>query len=454
MGKSKTVEIDMLHGPLYRKMLIFLVLMVLSSVLQLLFNAADIIVVGRYVGGNALAAVGATTSTVSLIVNFLVGFNVGVNYVVARDYASGNRGRVTLDVHTAILSSLIFSIAMGLIGMAASRLIMELIGTPEEIIDQSARYLTIYFAGLPGIALYDAGAAIVRSVGDTRKPMYFLFASGVLNVILNLFFVIVMDQGVAGVAYATTISNYVSCILMMGSLMRAEQDLRLHPEKLAINRQCLTEILDTGVPCAVQSSMFGITNVLIQSAINSLGTVVIAGSAAACNIENFVYILPNIAGSTLLTFLSQNVGAKKYSRIELVVKTALIIGFVLTLMAGIFLAIFGRFLMGLYSKEADIIELGAYRLMFIGPMMWMEVFMTGFSSALKGLGKAKESMLISVCAICGFRILWLNTVFLVFHTYTVILLSWPVSWVLITAIYIIYYKKVRNTLPHEDIAGI
>lgn len=281
MGKSKTVEIDMLHGPLYRKMLIFLVPMVLSSVLQLLFNAADIIVVGRYVGGNALAAVGATTSTVSLIVNFLVGFNVGVNYVVARDYASGNRGRVTLDVHTAILSSLIFSIAMGLIGMAASRLIMELIGTPEEIIDQSARYLTIYFAGLPGIALYDAGAAIVRSVGDTRKPMYFLFASGVLNVILNLFFVIVMDQGVAGVAYATTISNYVSCILMMGSLMRAEQDLRLHPEKLAINRQCLTEILDTGVPCAVQSSMFGITNVLIQSAINSLGTVVIAGSAAA-----------------------------------------------------------------------------------------------------------------------------------------------------------------------------
>ena len=450
MGKSKTVEIDMLHGPLYRKMFIFLVPMVLSSVLQLLFNAADIIVVGRYVGGNALAAVGATTSTVSLIVNFLVGFNVGVNYVVARDYASGNRGRVTLDVHTAILSSLIFSIAMGLIGMAASRLIMELIGTPEEIIDQSARYLTIYFAGLPGIALYDAGAAIVRSVGDTRKPMYFLFASGVLNVILNLFFVIVMDQGVAGVAYATTISNYVSCILMMGSLMRAEQDLRLHPEKLAINRQCLTEILDTGVPCAVQSSMFGITNVLIQSAINSLGTVVIAGSAAACNIENFVYILPNIAGSTLLTFLSQNVGAKKYSRIELVVKTALIIGFVLTLIAGIFLAIFGRFLMGLYSKEADIIELGAYRLMFIGPMMWMEVFMTGFSSALKGLGKAKESMLISVCAICGFRILWLNTVFLVFHTYTVILLSWPVSWVLITAIYIIYYKKVRDALPRED----
>ena len=178
------------------------------------------------------------------------------------------------------------------------------------------------------------------------------------------------------------------------------------------------------------------------------------GSAAACNIENFVYILPNIAGSTLLTFLSQNVGAKKYSRIELVVKTALIIGFVLTLIAGIFLAIFGRFLMGLYSKEADIIELGAYRLMFIGPMMWMEVFMTGFSSALKGLGKAKESMLISVCAICGFRILWLNTVFLVFHTYTVILLSWPVSWVLITAIYIIYYKKVRDTLPREDIAGI
>lgn len=454
MGKSKTVEIDMLHGPLYRKMFIFFVPMVLSSVLQLLFNAADIIVVGRYVGGNALAAVGATTSTVSLIVNFLVGFNVGVNYVVARDYASGNRGRVTLDVHTAILSSLIFSIAMGIIGMAASRLIMELIGTPEEIIDQSARYLTIYFAGLPGIALYDAGAAIVRSVGDTRKPMYFLFASGVLNVVLNLFFVIVMDQGVAGVAYATTISNYVSCILMMGSLMRAEEDLRLHPEKLAINRQCLTEILDTGVPCAVQSSMFGITNVLIQSAINSLGTVVIAGSAAACNIENFVYILPNIAGSTLLTFLSQNVGAKKYSRIELVVKTALVIGFVLTLIAGIFLAISGRFLMGLYSKEADIIELGAYRLMFIGPMMWMEVFMTGFSSALKGLGKAKESMLISVCAICGFRILWLNTIFLVFHTYTVILLSWPVSWVLITAIYIIYYKKVRDTLPREDIAGI
>ncbi len=451
MGKSKNVSIDMLHGPLYKKMLIFLIPMVLSSVLQMLFNAADIVIVGRYAGGNALAAVGATSSTVSLIVNCLIGFNVGVTYVVSRDHAAGNKKSVSLAVHTTILLSIIFGIIISILGMMGSRPLMELIGTPENIIDQSAQYLRIYFAGIPGIALYDAGSAIVRSIGDTRRPMYYLVVAGILNVILNLFFVIVMGQGVAGVAYATTIANYVSCILMMFSLMRADPEMRFMPSKLAIDKKCLLEIVNTGVPCAVQSSMFGISNILIQSAFNSLGTVVIAASAAASNIENFIYIIPNICGSTMLTFLSQNIGAKKYSRIELVIKSAIKIGLVITITAGLFIAIFGKTLMGFYSTEADIIELGSYRLRFMGPLIWMEVFMTGFSSALKGFGKAKESMIISVVTICGFRVIWLKTVFTVFPYFTVILLSWPISWVLITAIYILYFRKTRAKFPREDV---
>lgn len=453
MDKRKSNEIDMLHGSLYSKMLMFIVPMLLSNALQLLFNATDVIVVGRYVGGDALAAVGATSSTVSLIVNFFTGFTTGINYVVARDYVGTSRDKVVNDVHTSIAFSLVFGLALCLFGIYASRGIMRLISTPENIIDSATLYLRIYFIGLPAIALYNAGASIVRSKGDTRRPMIYLILAGILNVILNLFFVIVMKMGVEGVAIATSVSNCLSCTLMTLSLLKEPEEtgLRLHIDKLRIRKKNLLEIMDTGVPCAVQSSMFGISNILIQSAINSLGTVCIAASAAASNIENFVYIIPSVCSSALMTFMSQNVGARKYSRIDLVFKSACVLGFIMTFAAGIILAVFGGKLLTLYSSEPDIIAMGKYRLMFLGPLMWMEVFMDGFSNALKGLNKSRESMIISVCCICGFRVIWLNTVFKVFETYTVVLLSWPVSWLLISVIYAVYYKKVRSRFPKEDV---
>ena len=450
MSSNKSREVDMLHGPLYGKMLVFMVPLILSSVLQLLFNAADIIVVGRYAGGNSLAAVGATGATVALIVNFFIGFTVGINYVVAKDYASDSSENVSRDVHTAVLSSLIFGVAVGLVGMTCSRGILELINTPDDIIDKAALYLSIYFAGLPGVALYNAGAAIVRSIGDTKRPMYYLVAAGIVNVVLNLYFVIVMKMSVEGVAIATTVSNYLSCILMMLAMVKEDGALRLIPKKLCIDRRSLSDIVNTGVPSAVQSSMYGITNILIQSAINSFGATVIAGSAAAANIESFLYILSTITGNVMLTFMSQNVGAKKYSRIELVFRTAMIIGIAVTFAGGAFVFVLRRPLMMLYSETSDIIELGCYRLSIVALLTWMDTVMGSYSAALRGLGKAKESMLISVCAICGFRVLWLQTVFRIFRKYFVVLLAWPASWILIIIIYYFYYKKVRAGFPRED----
>lgn len=450
MSSNKSREVDMLHGPLYGKMLVFMVPLIFSSVLQLLFNAADIIVVGRYAGGNSLAAVGATGATVALIVNFFIGFTVGINYAVAKDYAAGVAENVSKDVHTAILSSLIFGVAVGLIGMIGSRSILELINTPDDIIDKAALYLSIYFAGLPGVALYNAGASIVRSIGDTKRPMYYLVAAGIVNVVLNLYFVIVMKMSVEGVAIATTVSNYLSCALMMLAMVNEDGALRLIPKKLCIDRRSLSDIVNTGVPSAVQSSMYGITNILIQSAINSFGATVIAGSAAASNIESFLYILSTITGNVMLTFMSQNVGAKKYSRIELVFRTAMIIGIAVTFAGGAFAFVLRRPLMMLYSETPEIIELGCYRLAVITLLVWMDTAMGSYSAALRGLGKAKEAMLISVCAICGFRVLWLQTVFRIFRKYFVILLAWPASWILIIIIYYFYYKKVRAGFPRED----
>lgn len=450
MSSNKSREVDMLHGPLYGKMLVFMVPLILSSVLQLLFNAADVIVVGRYAGGNSLAAVGATGATVALIVNFFTGFTVGINYAVAKDYASDSYENVSRDVHTAVFSSLIFGVAVGLFGMTCSRGILELINTPDDIIDKAALYLSIYFAGLPGVALYNAGAAIVRSIGDTKRPMYYLVAAGIVNVVLNLYFVIVMKMSVEGVAIATTVSNYLSCILMMLAMVKEDGALRLIPKKLCIDRRSLSDIVNTGVPSAVQSSMYGITNILIQSAINSFGATVIAGSAAAANIESLLYILSTITGNVMLTFMSQNVGAKKYSRIELVFRTAMIIGIAVTFAGGAFVFVLRRPLMMLYSETPDIIELGCYRLSIVALLTWMDTAMGSYSAALRGLGKAKESMLISVCAICGFRVLWLQTVFRIFRKYFVILLAWPASWILIIIIYYFYYKKVRAGFPRED----
>ncbi len=451
MSKVKSNEIDMLHGSLYKKMLFFMVPLILSSLLQLFFNAADIIVVGRYAGGNSLAAVGATSSTVALIVNFFIGFTIGINYVVAKDYVSKPEEEVQKDVHTAICSSLIFGIAVGIAGILGSRTILRAINTPDNIIDLASLYLSIYFTGLPAIALYNAGASIVRSVGDTKRPMYYLIVAGVLNVILNLYFVIVMKMNVEGVAIATTISNYVSCVLMVISLLKEDGSLKLSPGKIAIDKSSLKEIVNTGVPSAVQSSMYGITNILIQSAINSLGTIVIAGSAAASNIENFIYILSGISGNVMMTFMSQNVGAKKYSRIELVLKTAMLLCVAITFGGGLILFIFREQLMGLYTKDPEIIAVGCYRIRFIALLIWLDITMGCFSGALRGLGKAKQSMIISVCAICGFRVLWLQTAFRMAPEYIVILVAWPISWILIIIIDIFYYRKVRSAYPRTDV---
>ena len=320
MLRSRSHEIDMLHGPLLPKILVFALPLCLSNALQLLFNAADVIIVGRYAGAGALAAVGATTVLVNLIVNFFIGISVGANIYFASGYAAGRKEQVSLGIHTAVAFSILAGIAFGTAGILLTDKILYAMDTPSEISEMSASYFRIYLLGLPAVISYNFGSAALRSVGDTRRPMYYLLFSGILNVILNLITVIGLGLGVAGVAIATAVSNYMSAGLVLNALAKEESCLRLYPGKLRINKKSLKDMLRLGLPSGIQSSMFGIANVMIQSSVNSFGAVFIAGNAAAANLEGFLLTVVNAFSAAGLTFASQNIGVRKYRRADAVLK--------------------------------------------------------------------------------------------------------------------------------------
>lgn len=446
-------EIDMLHGPLLPKIIMFSLPLALSNALQLLFNAADVIIVGRYAGSAALAAVGATTVLVNLLVNFFIGISMGANIFFASGYAAGKKEQVSRGVHTAVVFSVLSGIGFAAAGILGADFILRQMQTPAEIAPMSAAYFRIYLIGLPAIITYNFGSAALRSMGDTQRPMYYLLFSGILNVILNLITVIGMQMGVAGVAIATTASNYVSAFLVVRALAMEESCFRLDPRQLRIDPKVLKEMLRLGLPSGIQSSMFGIANVLIQSSINGFGAAYIAGNATSVNIEGFILTVINAFSAAGLTFGSQNVGARYYKRADRVFRTVLASGVPITFVIGVLMAVFRVQFVSIYNSDPDVIMVGGMRILAMLPLYWLEVVMNGYSSAMRSLGHTMEPMIIAIVSICIFRIIYLHTVFAMSPTYETLLLIWPVSWVLSIVASIVVYRRIRRRYPSEDAAA-
>ena len=434
LHRSARYEIDMTHGPILKKLLLFTVPLILSSILQLLFNAADVVVVGRFAqqGDLCLAAVGSTGSLTSLIVNMFVGLSVGTNVVAARAWGSGDHKAMEDSVHTSMLVSIVSGVILAVVGVIGARVFLEWMNTPGEVIDLSSLYLRIYFAGMPANMIYNFGSAILRSVGDTRRPLIYLIIAGVLNVILNLFFVIVLHMDVEGVALATIISQAVSAALVVICLMRSEGGLRLTLKKLRIAGDTLKEIARIGLPAGFQGVLFSISNVMIQSSINAFGATVMAGSSAAGNLEGFVYVGMNAFHQAAVSFSSQNLGAGEYKRIWRIAVVCQVCVTVVGLLMGVGVWFFGGELLRIYTTSQEVVNAGLVRLSYVCLPYALCGMMDVMTGSLRGIGYSVTPMLVSILGICVFRVAWIATVCKLPACSDIdfVYLSYPISWII------------------------
>ncbi len=441
---KKSYEIDMCNGPLLSKILVFSVPLMLSGILQLLFNAADIIVVGRFSGSEALAAVGSTSSLINLIINLFIGVSVGTNVVLARYYGARDAEGVSKTVHTAMLTAIGGGVLLIFVGLFLARPLLELTGTPDDVIDQATLYMRIYFVGMPAFMVYNFGAAILRAIGDTKRPLYFLFLSGVINVIFNLIFVIVFHMGVAGVALATIISQAISAVLILLCLMGMDGPCHLNIKEMKMHGECLKEMLKIGLPAGLQGMIFNISNVLIQSSVNSFGSLVMAGNTAASNIEGFVYTAMNAVYQTSLSFTGQNMGAKQFKRVDKILVQCLLVVSVVGLVLGNGAYLLGDKLLGIYSSDPQVIQYGLLRMSIISCTYFLCGVMDVFVGSIRGLGYSIMPMLVSLTGACLFRVIWIFTIFQWERTLFCLYISYPISWILTAAIHAICYLAVRK----------
>lgn len=444
--KDKKYEIDMCNGPLLGKILMFSIPLMLSGILQLLFNAADIVVVGRYAGNEALAAVGSTSSLINLLVNVFIGLSVGANVLVARYYGAGQKKELSEIVHTAIMTSVVSGVILVILGMALARPALELMATPEDCIDQAVLYMRIFFAGMPVMMAYNFGSAILRAVGDTKRPLYYLSVAGLINVVLNLIFVIVFHMGVAGVAIATVISQAVSAALVLRCLMRTDGDYRLDLKQLRIDKDKLIKMIQIGLPAGLQGALFSISNVLIQSSVNSFGSVAMAGNTAASNIEGFVFTSMNAIHQTAISFTGQNYGAQKYKRIGKILWICQGIVILVGLVMGNSAYFFAPYLLKLYSPDAQVIEYGVQRLSIICTMYCICGMMDVMVGSLRGMGCSIMPTLVSLTGVCLLRVVWIYTIFQYEHTLLCLYWSYPISWFITFVVHLMCFFVVYRKL--------
>lgn len=443
---KKSYEIDMCNGPLLGKLLIFALPLMLSGILQLLFNAADIIVVGRFTGSHALAAVGSTSSLINLLVNLFIGFSIGANVLTAQYYGAKDQKNIHQTIHTSILISLIGGIILIAVGVLLARPLLELMATPEDVLDQATLYMKIYFCGMPATMVYNFGAAILRAIGDTRRPLYFLFTAGVLNVFLNLFFVIVFHMGVAGVALATIISQTLSAILVVRCLTNLDGICRLYLKQLKIYPEKLLRIIHIGLPAGLQGAVFSISNVLIQSSVNSFGSIAMAGNTAASNLEGFVYTSMNAVYQTALSFTSQNMGAGKYERIGMILRRCVALVTIIGLALGGLVVLFHQPLLSIYSTDPEVISYGTIRLFIICLPYFLCGIMDTLVGMLRGMNYSILPMIASIVGVCGLRIVWIFTVFRWNHTLFTLYISYPITWALTACVHFGCYLWVRKRI--------
>lgn len=444
----KKYEMDMCSGSILWKMLAFALPLMCSSILQLLFNAADIIVVGKFAGDNALAAVGSNTAMINLLTNFFLGLSIGANVLVARFYGAKEEEDVSATVHTAMLISIYSGVILTLLGCIGARQILIWMQTPEDVLPLAVVYLRIYFIGMTAAMIYNFGSAILRAVGDTKRPLYYLTIAGVINVLLNLLFVIVFKLSVAGVGIATVISQCVSAGLILRCLMKNDTCIRLDFRKLKIHREKLCKILQVGLPASFQGIIFAISNVIIQSSVNSFGAIAVAGNSAASNIEGFVYVSMNAFHQAAISFTSQNVGAEKYERVNKILLRAEVCVIVVGLVLGNLAVFFGGSLLRLYTSSPDVMAVGMKRLYVISRTYALCGMMDVMVGSLRGLGYSIMPTIVSLIGACGLRLLWIFTFFRFeeFHSLTSLFMTYPVSWIITTLAHVVCYLIVRRKL--------
>ena len=452
--KKNKYEIDMCNGTIMDKLISFALPLMVSSILQLLFNAVDIIVVGRFTGSQALAAVGSTTALINMFVNLFIGVSLGANVLSARFYAAGKEREMSETVHTAMTFALISGIVMVFVGLFCARGALELMDTPADVIDQAALYMKIYFCGMPFFMLYNYGAAILRAVGDTKRPLLFLIISGAVNAALNLFLVIVFSMGVAGVAIATVFSQIISCVLVLECLLGTDSCYRLQITKLGIKWEYLVQIFQVGVPAGIQSVVINFSNVLLQSSVNSFGSIAMAGYTAANNIFGFLFVSVNSITQACMSFTSQNYGAGKKKRMDRVLVDCMILSVIVAVTLGGGANLFGSQLLHIYTTEADVIACGTEILLYTTLTYFLCGIMDLIPGALRGMGHSAVPMILSIIGTVGTRIFWIYGVFPMHRSLMVLFLSYPASWtitILLQAVCFYFVrKKVHSTMPQEE----
>lgn len=445
----------MCNGTLMDKLISFSLPLMLSGILQLLFNAVDIIVVGRFTGSQALAAVGSTTALINIFTNLFIGISLGANVLAARFYASGKEKEMSETVHTSITLALISGLVMALAGVLLARFALNLMGTPNDVIDQSVLYMRIYFLGMPFFMLYNYGAAILRAVGDTKRPLFFLVISGMTNAVLNLVLVIVFHMGVAGVAIGTIVSQLISSILVLRCLYTSNTSYRLYFSKLGIKTQYLKQIFQVGIPAGIQSTVINLSNALLQSSVNSFGSVAMAGYTAANNIFGFLYMSVNAVTQSCMSFTSQNYGVKKLKRMDRVLLDCMILSVGVTLTLGCGAYFFGAELLKIYTSDADVIRCGVEVLAFTTVPYFCCGIMDLLPGALRGMGYSGVPMILSIIGTVGTRIVWIFGLFPAHRSLSFLFISYPVSWILtilMQAVCFCFVRKHVHQSMNRDLA--
>ena len=444
--RTKTYEIDMCNGAVLPKMLRFALPLMCSSMLQLMFNAADVIVVGRFAGDNSLAAVGSTGTLVNLLTNFFMGLSIGGNVLASRYYGAKQEDELRQTVHTSVTLSLISGVALTVLGLVLSRPLMKLLKVPEEIFDLAGLYLRIYFLGMTATMVYNFGSALLRAVGDTKRPMYYLTFAGIVNVTLNLLFVIVFKMDVAGVALATVISQCISAVLVLRCLIKMEGAMKLDLKQLGVKPQTCRMIISIGLPASLQGILFSISNLSIQSALNSFGATAVAGNSAAASIDGFLYAAMNAFYQAVLSFTSQNMGAGRRDRINKILFTGMGCSVAVGVILGMGATYFGEFVLGLYSTSDAVIAMGLNRMSVMTTTYFLCGMMESVVGAMRGMGFSVLPMIVSLVGVCGLRVIYIATLFQMeqFHNLYSLYMTYPISWAVTFAAHLTFYFLVRR----------
>lgn len=447
--KKRSRQMDMLHGSLLDKILLFALPLAASSILQQLFNSADAAVAGRFAGSQALAAVGGNAPVVSLIINLFVGMSVGANVIIANYIGQKNEEKVHEAVHTVYVLAILLGVIMLIMGQVIARPILVMINTPSDVIDLATLYLRIYFCGMPCVMIYNFGSAILRSIGDTKRPLYCLLLSGVINVVLNVFFVVICHMSVEGVAIATVIADTASALLVTVFLVRSDDVVKLNLRKLTFKKEYIKKVVQIGAPAGLQGAVFSVSNVCIQAGINGFGTAAIAGSAAALNFEYFTYFTTNAFGQAAVTFVSQNYGAKQYDRCKRAMWLSLLSGMAVTAIMCIIFVTGRETFVSIYTNDPAAIKYGIVRMVIVELFEFMVGLYEIPGGALRGIGHSLLPAVLTVFGSCALRIVWIYTVFQKFHTFPVLMsvyiVTWSVTSILVLGAYFMVTRKVYRT---------